>query len=838
MSKNGGTDLPATRGRADHPPSRPRPEDQADFGDLPLPVSGGGTKDLPSPIEDHVGLPAVGQSADKPARQITGAALGFGEPDRSFAPAVASSSTDPALGDAFGELDLPMAADAGLPMISDDANLPSTLNINQDLPSPSDPDKNLPSTLDINQQLPSPLDLDQQLPADLSPGGGSADDLFGSSSVQSEPPSGGLFPDGMPPAPRPSEASGFGSVPPMGGATSAPIGSAAMAPYPKGSASSIPRPPSVGAFGSLPPQTPSADSEVTRQAGGGTSFGEVNLSEGEGTGAAPDVAPPDPSVAPSSVGENAGGEDDMEFGAIPQEEEDGSSSEEIDQRHLEAETAAHPTVPHPPKVTQPSKKSKVVKILLVALLVLLAGGIALSATPLGAFGIHFISDTVNAGRYQTMLDETISGSRSKFASDTAAQATRALEEADAFVADAPRFSPIAAYAAYMGYLREIRFGADSAVHAHAGALLARAAEDGKNAKFLSLARAAQAAANGEVAKARQSVQGLARRDANNIDVAVLEGEIELMANEYKTALVAWERAAKIEKSARTSFGQARAHLGLGNTDKAKLLTEQTLAQQKNHVGVRILMARLFDQAKGAQAKVDNEEQAAKLLMEIVGPDELPAVRTAASRSELVTAHTRLGQIHLARSRMSASETSFGAALKLDPKDADGLCGFGEVLYREGRYAEALARFEAGVQANAESVAAQIGAAKTKIALERLQDAKQILSKLRQTRPGDPVVAFWLAKVEEALNNKSEVEKILVDAIGRDPKGKEAIDLHVALAQFLAAQGRMQEADAKLAQARRKLPDSPAIHKALGSVALYAGRLNEAKKEFEIALQRD
>jgi tetratricopeptide (TPR) repeat protein len=514
----------------------------------------------------------------------------------------------------------------------------------------------------------------------------------------------------------------------------------------------------------------------------------------------------------------------MEFGAIPQEEEGAQSAIEADGAMAAPRTRAA-------EVALPPRKSKSVKILLAVLLVMLTGGIALSATPFGAFGTHLISDTINAGRNASMLEDTINDSRKAFAADTADQAEMAITQADKAVTRAPRHAALAAYAAYIGYQREVRFGSDLAVHAHSNALLSSAVEKDKDAKFVPLARAAQAVAEGEVAKARQAVQALARLDTNDVDVAVLEGEVELLAKEYKNALAAWERAARIDNSARTLFGQARAHQGLGDVDKARAFAEQALEKTKAHVGARILLAEIH-------IKTANGEKASDTLGNIVGPEQDAAVHAAASKAELVVAHTLTGQIHLTRSRMSAAESSFADALKLDPKDSAALCGFGEVLYREGRYAEALARFEAGVQADAQSVAAKIGAAKTRIALERLQEAKEILRKLRETRPADPVVAFWLAKVEESLGNKTEVEKILVDAIGRDPKGHDAINLYVALAQFLAAQGRMQEADEKLAEARRKLPDSPAIRKALGSVALAAGRLNEAKNEFELSLKQD
>jgi len=834
-------DLPAAAPARGAKPARAA--DLADFGDLPLPVVSSGVADLPA-VAGGADLPApVGSldlpspqtpSASRPARQITGAAL-FSSPDL---PAVAPPAPAPVptdFGDSFGELDLPSVgapaadlpvpaavglpapasvglpapANVGLPAPSRaDGLLPSTVDPLANLPKVADPAANLPSVPAPGSHLPSVPAPGSHLPSSQPRGQGfpaSGEFAFDARGASAPPPGAGVWPE----PPLPSSDTGddlFGAIPP-----------------PRTSARPTASP--APADGAAP--------AVTRQAGGGTAFGEVNLSGDGAPAAAVGVAEGPQQTGMPSFGERdlKPGEEDMEFGGIPQEAESGGGAEAGAAAPVMEPSAVQAPRHAAPPVELRAKKSKAVRYIAVGLAVFAIGGIAMAASPtLGVFGVHLISDTLNANKHQLALQDLVASSRKKLGADTADQSQQAVEAADAAVNAAPRFAPAAAYAAYLGFHREIRFGAEPSVHAHATALLARANE-AKEARYSPLARAAEAAANGEVAKARQAVQALARQSPEDIDVAIVEGEVELMAGEYKNALAVWERAAKLEDSARTSFGKARALFGMGDLDKAREAADLTIKRSKDHVGARILLARIILKQKGG-------DEAAALLDEIVGPAPGARLRDMASKAEQVTAYTQLGQINLERSKMSASEAAFAEALKLNARDADALCGFGEVLYREGRYAEALARFEAGIQANPESLAAKIGAAKTKIALERLQEAKELLRKLRESRPADPVVAFWLARVEEALGNKAEVEKILVEAIARTPTGPDAINLYVALSQFLAAQGRMQEADAKLAEARQKLPDSPAIHKALGNVALAAGRLADAKSEFEIALQAD
>ncbi|MCU0691407.1 MAG: zinc-ribbon domain-containing protein, partial [Polyangiaceae bacterium] len=846
------------------PPLEPH-NDLADFGDLPLPLPTPTQADFPIPapvlgdlplakprdnplldlpsLAGFADLPTSSStvSGDRPARQITGAALGFDDdppPPSPTGHGVPPGEIDLSVG--FGELDLPLAVDAALPAVTDRIlNLPAPLGATGDLPSPSDSNQYLPLPFDV---LPVPSDGRKGLPV---PSDGRKD-LPAVREQEWNVPS--PIGHGLQPPPRAAESDDYEldlaiessgpaplqpSRPPQEAVFpfAAPVVTGSLRPGQEFPGPSAPNADAFGAFDSIAPlrSEPDEDSQVRRQAGGGTSFGEVNLSGGEGS------VPPGmeegvgPSGAPAQR-DAAAADDDMEFGAIPQE------TERAQARDLQAApTFGAAATPSSSRVsgTSPAmsmtRKPKALRILLAALLVGLGGGLALSATSLGAFGAHFISDTVNAGRNQRLFETSTEDARKLFAADTAAGATKALAAFDAALSRAPRHASLAAYAAFLGFLREVRFGADPEVHAHAIALLNDASERSPDDPSLSLARTAESAADGEAAKARQLVASLARRQAQNVDVVVLQGEVDLLAKEYNGAQGAWERAAKLEDSARTAFGRARAYEGLGDLENAKSSAEKALSLTKSHVGARLLLAR-YHRAKG-----DSEKASAVLLAIVDGKEGL---LEAAGKQELVDTHTLLGQLHLERSRMSASEEAFAEALKLNPKYAAALCGFGEVLYREGRYAEALARYEAGIQANAESVDAKIGAAKTKIALERLQEAKELLRKVRESRPADPAVAYWLAKAEEALGNKTEVEKILVDAIGRDPKGAPAISLYVSLAQFLAAQGRMQEADAKLSEARRKLPDSPAIHKALGNVALAAGRLSDAKSEFEVALQRD
>jgi tetratricopeptide (TPR) repeat protein len=560
--------------------------------------------------------------------------------------------------------------------------------------------------------------------------------------------------------------------------------------------------------GSVPPSGPSSHGAVVRQSGGGTNYGEVNL---------------DASEAPVSIG----ADDDMEFGAIPQERPDAPRAAPAPQPIAAAPLHAPPSAPAvvPPVVHVP-KRSRALRIGLGLVTVAALAGGALALVPsIGPFGAHWIVDQVKRGDYEKLVRDTAVEARKLLAADTHPQAKRAQDLVDGARASSKRVKALGVYAAYVAYLRELRFGGDSAARARAQLILQELKEE-KQVAGLELARAAEAAAGGQLARARQSLITLEKGAPKDIDVFVLRGELELRARDPKAALAAWTTAEGIEKSARTAFGLARAHSALGSVADAQKLARQVIERNATHVGAKLLVAETVWQTQ------QNEKEALKLLGEVV---KQPA---QASPDEIVSAQTLLGKIHLARSRITHAETAFGEALKVSPKAAGALAGLGEALFRAGRNSEALARFEAAVQADPDDIDAKVGVARTLLALERVADARNALKKLRETHPKSMQVSYWYGRVNEAQGSRKEAEDAYRAAIEQGGKHPDVVQAHVALALLLNQLGRSEEAQKVLADARAKLPNSPSIHKALGELALIQGRYEEALGEFKKALELD
>ncbi len=476
----------------------------------------------------------------------------------------------------------------------------------------------------------------------------------------------------------------------------------------------------------------------------------------------------------------------------------------------------------------PKKKRPWTKILVgVGVAGLFAGAMAGFVPDIGPFGLNFVSDRVNAKLQNGALDTARSIVQADLEGDTSAGADRAIAKVKTAQQAYPRHRATAGYAAFVAFSRGLRFGARAEDRAY-GDMMVRVSTS-KPSDFLLLGQAAQDAAAGQIAKAKQTCQGLLERRPDDVDVAVLAGEVELLAKSGDQAPKVWQRAVDIKKSARTLFGLARAQFAAGDLIGAEASAKNTLEIAPKHVGARTLLATVVWQNGG------REQQALELLAKVTEDGE---IRASAGDPELVAAYTQLGHIHLAKSRMTPAEAAFAAALKIDPQAVNALVGNGELFYRSGRYSEAVARYEAATRADAESVPAKIGMAKTLLPLERAKDAKDLLKKLCESRPNEPLAFYWLGRAEEVLGNKKEAEAAYTTAIKVGGDQPQTVEAYVALAQLLSALGRIDDANARLADAGNRFPGLAALHRARGDVALSTGNLAEAKKEYETALDRE
>lgn len=544
--------------------------------------------------------------------------------------------------------------------------------------------------------------------------------------------------------------------------------------------------------------------------------------EGDAPPPVPDLPPPPQSAKPQNPIELAKDEGGFQF---KEEAAPPVQSERPKRARLPSEGPAGGAA----EADDKPQKSKLIRNLIAAGIVAIAGAGLTLIPDVGAFGWMWVADKVLEGSHSQALNEVKGAVQANFATDTYPASAGAYAKVKAAEQNAPRHRPTLSYAAYVAFARAIRFGKKGADEARARQLLAYASS-APSPEF-TLGTAAQQALSGQLDNARASASGLLKTSPSNIDAAVLLGEIELLAKSGDKAVAAWKKAVEINKNARTLYGMARAAFAAGQREASEENARAALGVSPAHPGAHTLIASLI-WARGEK----EEAEALALLAKVTGEGD---VKNAAGERDLVEANSVLGTIHLARSRNSAAEQAFGAALKLDPQAMEALLGNGELLYRAGRFSEASARFEAAIRADAQNIQAKVGAAKTWMAQERTKEAKDLLRKARESQPKEALLAYYLGRAEDALGNKKEAEAAYAEAISLGKGEEDLVSAYVALSYLLGSLGRAEDAAAKLNEAAEKFPNSPALHKAKGEIALSLGRYDEAKQELEASLaQKD
>jgi tetratricopeptide (TPR) repeat protein len=550
--------------------------------------------------------------------------------------------------------------------------------------------------------------------------------------------------------------------------------------------------------------TAAAQAAAAAAAGGAGGYGEVDLGGGSDGPVVP-MAPP--AAISGMVTDDSPGEAKLD---------DGKSQ---------------PLRPRSPSRRRGGGASTLLKAGFVGVAIIILGGFGMTFTPAGAFGTTYIGDLTSSAKYKKDAADAGIYARQKLQNDGYQSAIAVADDLFKRHEASPRNKPLSAYAAFTELANEARFGVDPARGSKAKGFLFDIPPQ-TDIPYLLAAQAAQELNSGDLGRSRTHLTQAAVHDAADPivqEIAQLQGELELQANDGSAALAAFQKAQSKGASPRSLFGMARANYMLGKQDDARKGIDQVLSQQSTHAGARILLATM-------KARTDHDMDGAlkDLSMVLEG-----AGKVNASPKERAQALAQKGWVMLAKEHPGDARAAFDEAVKIDPKNVTALLGQGDLFYADTRYMEAATRFDEASAKDPNNADALIGSAKTKIALERPQDAKVQLTQALKTFPKDMRVPLWLGVSEEKLGNRQAAEQLYDKAITlADPKHPDAVTAYALLAQMLAAQGRTQEASAKLEQAKGKLPDSSALQRALAEVAVAQGKFDDAVQHYQAAIDKD
>ncbi len=507
-------------------------------------------------------------------------------------------------------------------------------------------------------------------------------------------------------------------------------------------------------------------------------------------------------------------------------------SEAVMPRSVEPQAAASARIARPRPALAARKMSVGRRLAGLALVSGLLGGAALQLTPYGAYGYLALEDLVHANDYRRTMAATMADTERALGVDTYDAAREAVESAAAAQRRNSRAKPLAAYAALVDFAMAVRFGPDTARASRGKQLLAALPPD-EAVTYRDVALAAQAAAEGDLDKARKDLEAARQRDTGDpiqLEISLLRGEIELASRDGAAALSAFDRALATSNDARAHFGRARSRDLLEDLAEVRKEVEATLATSALHPGALTLRAR----ARLKSSPSDDGQALKDLATVLEGP-----ARPKASPNELSSAYALRARVSLERGGSSDARDAFGEAVKLDPRNVEALNGQGRLLLNEGRFTEALARFETALQIDPSSPETIANDAEAKIALERLGDAKQQLVAARQRFPKDIGILVLLGKVQQHLGDKDGAATVLRAAIGLvDPTRRDAVLPYVAMSELLSSGGQWAEARVVLDEARAKLPASAALDRAFGDMSGLQGDYDKSIAYYKSAIAKD
>ena len=567
---------------------------------------------------------------------------------------------------------------------------------------------------------------------------------------------------------------------------------------------------------------------------GEADFGDLNLPRSKLDDIEELDIAPDPSLPPAPKATRGGmgyGEVDL-GGAGGSAELDAEAHPSLPEDGLRSDGDAAPRPRRDKKTTSVGKSSRAPRAVAFGLFGVVVAGALLHFTSYGAFGYQALGDVFHRNQYARIFDQRSAAARAKLGDDLFDTARAAVDELAAAHQVTPRVRPLTLYTAIAEYETQLRFGRDAARATRAKAWVDEVRNAAPETRYLALATGVQKGVDGDLPAARKELDAASKTDPSDpmqLDIALMRGEVELQAKDAAAAIAAFSKAAQLAPSARAQFGLARAQEMAGDLVKARAAVTAAITASPGDAGALAMRARF------AWEKDKDDVAALADLKEIIEGK----AKAHAAQVDVARAQALAGWIHLTRGRLAEARAAFEACSKLEPSNVSALVGLGELLYKDSRYTEALAHFDTAVQTEPANTRAIVDDAKTKIALERLADAKTQLLAAREAYPKSMQVALWLGKAEEALGTKKQAEESYIAALGLiDLKAEDAIEPYVALAELLAGEARAAEAEAKLKEAQSKLPDSAGMQRALGEVAAAQGNYDQAIAHYNDAVAKD
>ncbi len=215
-------------------------------------------------------------------------------------------------------------------------------------------------------------------------------------------------------------------------------------------------------------------------------------------------------------------------------------------------------------------------------------------------------------------------------------------------------------------------------------------------------------------------------------------------------------------------------------------------------------------------------------------------RPRAPNEVLVGARSPAAGIMIARDRVGEARTAFDEAVKIDPRNVTALVGQGEVLYRDGRHTEGAHPLRRGGPQGSGGPPAgdRRGEDEDQArAPRRCEGAAHRGAREGAEGNGGPRCG-WRRRRTRSATRPSPRSSTATPSISPTPPTRTPSRRTARSRRSSPRRGRAVEAQAKLDQARAKLPDTAVLQRAFGDVAATQGHFDEAIGHYQSALQKN
>jgi tetratricopeptide (TPR) repeat protein len=253
---------------------------------------------------------------------------------------------------------------------------------------------------------------------------------------------------------------------------------------------------------------------------------------------------------------------------------------------------------------------------------------------------------------------------------------------------------------------------------------------------------------------------------------------------------------------------ALTELKLGEPDDAVRDLGKALAASPESLTIAVTLAQAKLQQRDAKGAEDVLKQAAEK-----SPKSVAAVVV-------------LGKLYSVENRLTEAEAQFQKALAMDPNDTGALSSLGVLQSRMGKKQDAEQTFRKLSRLSDKQTRGSLAAF---LNLEgRKEEALQELARLNKEDPADRTVRTWLVNSYLAANRAPAAEKLLSDALKKNPKDLDAL---LQRGEMALAARNFNQAETDLNQVVQLQPDAAEVHYVLGK--LYLARKEDLRYRQEL-----